>query len=118
MGMRGVALTGWHVHDRGRETLGGTAASVTLAGSADADVAMLGTADAFDPRVPKGIPVGDPIDEAGDPALQQLLDVHGVLREADGGDQSYHSDRGKSTGRGRRDGASAIRAWARAKVAD
>src|SRR5262245_46312182 len=102
MRVGGIALARRHVHDRQREMLGGDGLDVTLAGRAGADVAMLRPAEAFDARVGESIPVRDTIDEAGDAALEQVLDLHGVLRaqvRMAAASQSYHSGRGKSTAR-------------------
>src|ERR1700682_4681065 len=85
MRVGGIPLAGRHVHDGQREVLGGNRLRVPLAGGARADEAMLGAAEAFHARVRESIPVGDAIVEAGDAALELLLDFHVVLRSARGG---------------------------------
>src|SRR5215831_8860131 len=73
--MRGIALTGWHEHDREREVLGRDHGRIiVLAGTAGADEAVLGALVALDLGVLEGSPVGLLVAKATDIFCHDELD--------------------------------------------
>src|SRR5215813_11983367 len=75
VGMRGIALSGLHIHDRQGEVLRRDDGRITvLAGAAGADEAVLRALVAFDLGVLECGPVGLLLAEAPDILLHDLLD--------------------------------------------
>src|SRR5215510_9531149 len=75
MGMRGVALAGWHEHDREREVPGRDHSRIiVLAGTAGADETMLGALVTLDLGVLEGRPVGLLLAKAPDMFCHDIFD--------------------------------------------
>src|SRR5262245_32014107 len=92
MGVRRVALTGWHIHDRERKIIRWNNVGIAvLARAARADEAVLRALVTFDLGVLEGCPIRLAVAKAPDIFLHDLLDRHtdelggtGVSRDCHG----------------------------------